>query len=60
MDKDASSTQKKQMANNIQKFIVPLHGRAVELLGNAAKYLAPMAGCRDVYTKWEVERKQSA
>ena len=60
MDTDASSAQKNQTANNIQKLIVPLNGRAVELLGNAAKSVAPMAGCRDVHMKWEVERKQSA
>ena len=57
MDKDTSSAQQKQMGNNIQNLIVPLSGSAVELLGNAAKYVAPMDGCREVHIKWEVERK---
>ena len=52
--------RKSQMASNIKKLIIPLNEGAVMLFKNAAKDVAPMAGCGIVHKKCEVERKKAA
>ena len=56
MDDGADTKQRKQMANNLKKLIVPLNEGAIVLLRNAAKDVAPMPGCDAHHKKCEVER----
>lgn len=53
-------SQRKQMAHNIRSLVVPLNMGATAGLRDAAKAVAPIAGCHKYHKTCEIDRRKDA